>query len=1112
MREGQEQLSVAGDDRELACSVPAAVVKSYLNDICEMVSQLSQPDLDDGCGGGESVALTSVALHRENDALRRRVDKVQTEKRDLEERLGHMEQLVTLARELKDENEGMIRDFRLLERSIAVEQESDAAEIGELTRSFRELIAENELLRQNNEELIARTSQLGDLQWASPSGKFQQHSDPAAGRYPSSSSPVVAESAQESQIEVDCRSAAAAIKDGLATEAQTATDDAQVGAPARARTSGVVAELMADIRRKNDEMSRLHENIGRMDRVLSEIARTTSAMHIATEDTGHNKQWDSVDGQHSTRSIVDGEFSERGKCDSDRSSSKLQEVPALPKCEGAAVVAERMTRQTSTDSGMSRGRSFEHGRDHDSSLGDSSGLPFQADMQTESQLIRLSTECGHLIADNRRLRAALAELAAASGASTRTTGEDHEVGGGAAALRCHAAQLESEIAALKQTMKEQSVFLSAGTARMHNDDWAHPYDDSGSETPVTGEENFDEGEDDDDDDTVTVDVLRRQNAQLKRKLAATKLRWNDAAVGETQNQFEEEMAKRRDQQTALLDELSSKSKKIEDLEELCRRQGTVSEIVDSYWSVLDKVERRRTPLKHDDDGNFDPRGTDAERTAEAFGSRLEVWLKDYETLISERNGRSLDGDVFQLCSIRKPEVVENTDEANVQQKGGKSSTTVVTHCEEDPLERNTPDQQTELTVDSLLANLEQLRLEAKTKGDELRRKREEVAQMRIENEALQAAASSSSPRADGECKQLLSEIERLTLDRNILKQRLQDTQNDADKMREDLSGEKDRLTRQLDALRELAEKDRTSRDDEVERLTSENRIVRDAMLKLEVDCRASDESHLARLAESVERLRAAEEKAAAENDRLHGELDVVIEERRQLRENCAKMESDCLAFQELSSEMVERCERLSIELERMRRSGGAVSGSRDREIQALQDQNSRLTTILELERLKNFAIERPTMADSQTDTADLASFGSGTGGGGRERSVDGTGDDGWDGDAGHPEMSPVLDHARAALASAVRLRRLMNAEHFDVDGQPAPAIAEADGARVSKDQLDIVDRLALELDALLKSLATKERGRSEEHLPNGHNCDTTYNNVAPADNCQLHELQQLLEV
>jgi len=59
---------------------------------------------------------------------------------------------LVLARELKEENQGLIRDFKGLNDSIVVKQENDAQEIVELTKSFKELIADNEMLRRKNEQ------------------------------------------------------------------------------------------------------------------------------------------------------------------------------------------------------------------------------------------------------------------------------------------------------------------------------------------------------------------------------------------------------------------------------------------------------------------------------------------------------------------------------------------------------------------------------------------------------------------------------------------------------------------------------------------------------------------------------------------------------------------------------------------------------------------------------------------------------------------------------------------------------------------------------------------------------------------------------------------------
>ena len=303
------------------------------------------------------------------------------------------------------------------------------------------------------------------------------------------------------------------------------------------------------------------------------------------------------------------------------------------------------------------------------------------------------------------------------------------------------------------------------------------------------------------------------------------------------------------------------------------------------------------------------------------------------------------------------------------------------------------------------------------------------------------------------------------------------------------------------------------------------------MSKREADLRAAEESHQAQQAESAERFRALEEKVMAENGRLHSELVVITGERSQLRDNCAKLENDCLAFQELSNDMLERCERLCIELERLKRSSESGNDSTAHtlheecqrtveqaylEVQALKDENSQLTMILEMERLKNFSDERPTTTDSQTDTVDLEfhkvllSASSGEG----ERLKRGEGDGGT---GENKPMSLLLGRARTARDAALQLRHLLNAGHLEIDGEAqirsavhGELVPDAD---VETRQLaGIVEKLVAELEALAKSLATTDSERTVKDETDGRTNENNCVDLTAANSNQLHELQQLLQV
>lgn len=1244
MKEFQEQFEISEDGIELSSLPPAAVIDMYIKDVHRRVSELDDTntnfhEIDDSNVDHESLATTALALQMENDSLRQRIDQVQSEKKDLEKQLVSVEEMITLARELKDENQGLIRDFKGLKDCIVVEQEVDAVEIVELTKSFKELIAENETLRRENEERQIELA-TGDMHLFTSSIEGQELKDTMVdcGQVLDKfvSSVVVAKSSQatsdqnvqteEPQVEMDYQMAKLWKKNTLDSDGETQTEAADV----EVQTTGVyevntledreacsvVAELMTDVRRKNDEINRLHQNLERMDRVLGEMTKTNSATDAVTEDsclfTDHQEM---VVSQHTARSVgvvrsmetnVDSDFpdAERNRCNKETTNTKTEEFP-LPECETVSA-AKWMSRQASTDSGVSRSRSFERSRDrdHNSSLGDS-GLQSQP---AETELVGLSSAWEQLVAENHYLRRELAKLTAAP-ASKRTPGEDQhadvdsEDSGKTVPLQHHTAQLESEIAALKRTVKEQSVYLvSPG---VHPDDrgnelsWAHPYDYSGPVTDVDGND-LHKQENDKDDDKGTVEVLRCQNVLLEEKLKAMTLKWNEyeASVDRMNDQLEEETARLRDQQSTLLDELASKTKQIEDFKELSRHQTTalqrtVEEITDSYWSVLDEVDSRRKRLNNS--GDFDSRNLNEEKTIQVFARRLEGWLKDYQALIRQRNVQRLNGDIVTLCSIPEDQLFENTENAemgycepdyqnlltdvnshlesvdreiaemkiplehtqltvdafvtSLEQLGGelkeKEEWELKANNEEaDRLRMKTDRERTQLTVDTLSEQLDRLKAELKAKEEDIKRKNEEIDQIRIENEALQVAASSPSALVASDYEeQLVSEIERLSFDRSSLQQRLQEAEYEIEETREELTSENDQLRRQLDALRQRVEDDKASAVKNAELLVAENRQLCEQLSQRDVDFRSAEESHCAQQAESAERLRAMEEKVMVENGRLHSELIVVTAERSQLRENCAKLENDCLAFQELSNEMIEHCKRLSIELERLRRSGscsGNVSTTphachedcrrtveqAHREVQTLKDENSRLALALETEMRKKIAEERPTTIENQTDTADLELSGVLL----SASSVDGEGQrlqrrfdvhirgEGDDGTGEIEDMSLLLGHARAARVTAVQLRRLLNAECPQIDRKAEISSAVLDDGQVTDDAVTkyqlagIVDKLVVELDALAKSSATTDTEEKVTSLSDGRRNGNNFIDSASADHSQVLELQQLLQV
>lgn len=1151
--EFQEQLAVDAEDSGLILLPPGAVVDMYVKTIHRIVSELNETNFDeiDLCDvDGESHAAKVVALQRENECLRQRVDGIQCEKANLEEQFTAVEELIVLARDLKDENEGLICDFRSLKDSIAVERANDAVEIVELTKSFRQLIADNALLRRRNDDLESRIRHLhpasDDAIRSTSFGERQEQTDIAAecsqalNKSPfslvvvdsseASSGDKIQKSESREEVEWNLSENSASV---CHRETQTETD-VQLQATAAVShlktlededTDDIVAELMTDVRRKDEEI------IGRMHEIKMTSTTDVDREHIcrSVERIEHQKL---VVSQRPTLTMkpeetVDGRAlsgAGREKCSTERAKLKSEEFPLL-ECESVSA-AKSTSRQTSTDSAV---------RDQENHLGDS-GLQRSFNLQPSElanmELDGLSTAWEQLFAENYQLRVELAKLTAAS-VSERNSCEDQDENeddsGRIGALRRHAAHLESEVAALKSTVREQGVCVDC--RGVHPDDpdnqsspWALPYDHASLTTGVNGEEVSKIRENDDDGEGTTRDSLS-ENALLKEELESMKLKlkWYEVSADETRHQLEEEVTRLRDQQSTILTELAAKTKQIEDLEVFqtshqTALQRTSDEVAESCWSVLDEMDSRRTRL------NDEISVMNGERTMQSFAVRLESWLRDYETLIGQRDSRRLN-DLVTVDSVDTEKSLNGqttTDSfvTNMDQLGNEVNEKEI-ELETDVDEAGLPRVQTHLhqanpTSYVLAAYLEQLQAEIEAKDEELRSKNGW-----IENEALQSAALSNDYK-----EQLVSEIELLTFDRSMLHQRLQEAQFEAEETREELSTENSRLRSQLEAVKQRAEDERASAAKNAETLATENRRLCDELSKMENDRRLGEESHQTQLSESAERLRAIEENLATDNRKLKNELAAVSAERGRLQENCAKLENDCLAFQELSSEMVERCERLSIELERLKQSSSGsgihhddcrrVAEQARREIQSLKDENCRLAMILEMERLKNFRDEeRPATTDRQTDTADfglrngLQSALSNEFGVREDHPYASRNDSGRDG-----RMTSVLGSAQAARAATLHVRHLLKSRCLEVDeGQLTCRTAEAD-KEASTDQLaGVVDKLAAELDALVKSLTSSgpETVRHPMTGPttNGNNCvGQTPDNDSP----QSRELQHVLQV
>ena len=101
VKEFQERIPV--DDSELSSLPPTDVIDSYVKEVHRIVSELDDTNFDERDKSDvddESLATTALSLRRENDSLRRSIDQLQSEKRDLEKQLGCVEDMIVLARYL----------------------------------------------------------------------------------------------------------------------------------------------------------------------------------------------------------------------------------------------------------------------------------------------------------------------------------------------------------------------------------------------------------------------------------------------------------------------------------------------------------------------------------------------------------------------------------------------------------------------------------------------------------------------------------------------------------------------------------------------------------------------------------------------------------------------------------------------------------------------------------------------------------------------------------------------------------------------------------------------------------------------------------------------------
>lgn len=275
-------------------------------------------------------------------------------------------------------------------------------------------------------------------------------------------------------------------------------------------------------------------------------------------------------------------------------------------------------------------------------------------------------------------------------------------------------------------------------------------------------------------------------------------------------------------------------------------------------------------------------------------------------------------------------------------------------------------------------------------------------------------------------EQLLTEIEDLRAELRKTQRRLRDRDYELEETRDELLEENERLRRQADELRRTIDETKEKLDGDwdgssspkvdilepgekstgaaIESLERQLAAVTDerdrliekmAALESKADKEESSTGQEQQRNDELEALFAVQDRVSAENGRLNAELVRCCAERQRAEERCKKLESDCLAFEELSNEMTERCQRLSAELMRTKSSsvpptqpsaaaakpveqkkeegGDYDDESATRRYQDLIEENSRLKVVLEMEKLKNFSSSREfevSKADAQTETMD----------------------------------------------------------------------------------------------------------------------------------------------
>ena len=155
----QQRLLRAEVDMETLERHLAALINLKVEVIEEVDIYSSLQETRMGASGSDQSTQQSAMvarLDRENKALLFQLKQAIEENRQLQAHMEDVEKFVNIARELKEENEALIADYKRF-RDV---QEEEVSEMDELAELFKDTLEENKALQAENEELRARVVEL----------------------------------------------------------------------------------------------------------------------------------------------------------------------------------------------------------------------------------------------------------------------------------------------------------------------------------------------------------------------------------------------------------------------------------------------------------------------------------------------------------------------------------------------------------------------------------------------------------------------------------------------------------------------------------------------------------------------------------------------------------------------------------------------------------------------------------------------------------------------------------------------------------------------------------------------------------------------------------------